>query len=69
MQQHKNMQEAQKRLYFQKIILFIIHIVIKNFIINLNYLIKRLYNKIENCYLCLIERKLRNFLNKQGKML
>ena len=30
----------QKRLYFQKIILFIIHIVIKTFIINLIYLIK-----------------------------
>ena len=30
----------QKRLYFQKIILFNIHIVIKNFIINLSYLIK-----------------------------
>ena len=34
------MQRMQKRLYFQKIILFIIHIVIKNFIINLIYLIK-----------------------------
>ena len=31
------MQLMQKRLYFQKIILFIIHIVIKNFIINLIY--------------------------------
>ena len=34
------MQLMQKRLYFQKIILFIIHIVIKIFIINLIYLIK-----------------------------
>ena len=34
------MQLMQKRLYFQKIILFIIHIVIKTFIINLIYLIK-----------------------------
>ena len=31
----------QKRLYFLNINLFIIHIVIKNFIINLNYLIKK----------------------------
>ena len=30
----------QKRLYFQKIILFIIQLLIKNFIINLIYLIK-----------------------------
>ena len=34
------MQLMQKRLYFQKIILFNIHIVIKTFIINLIYLIK-----------------------------
>ena len=34
------MQLMQKRLYFQKIILFNIHIVIKNFIINLIYFIK-----------------------------
>ena len=31
----------QKRLYFLNINLFIIHIVIKNFIINLIYLIKK----------------------------
>ena len=40
MAQRKNMQGMQKRLYFQKIILFIIQALIKNFIINLIYLIK-----------------------------
>ena len=35
------MQLMQKRLYFLNKILFIIHIVIKTFIINLIYLIKR----------------------------
>ena len=34
------MQGKQKRLYFQKIILFIIQALIKTFIINLIYLIK-----------------------------
>ena len=34
------MQGLQKRLYFQKIILFNIQLLIKNFIINLTYLIE-----------------------------
>lgn len=37
------MQRMQKRLYFQKIILFIIHIVIKIFIIDLKLLLTVFY--------------------------
>ena len=37
------MQLMQKRLYFQKIILLIIHILIKNFVINLKLLLTWFY--------------------------
>lgn len=40
MAQRKNMQLIQKRLYFLNNFLFIIHALIKKFIINLNYFIK-----------------------------
>lgn len=57
MAQRKVMQLMQKRLYFLNIILFIIHIVIKKFIINLIYLIKYALQQSKNWYICFIETK------------
>ena len=47
----------QKRLYFQKIILFIIQLLIKNFIINLIYLIKYALQQNRKLVYCFIEMK------------